>query len=948
MKRKNGFTLVEILAVVVILAILTLVAIPVVTHSIRLSKEKIYKEQVTRILEATEKLMQKNEELLPAENSWGESVLDDEGLDYNTIKDKLSAKRYSIEDLKNQGLIKNTDIKNPIKTSINMDPYVAIYYNPLYRQYDVVYCASEEYYKYYYDEEDYNKRVKIVCEVADATPIQDQTTTKVTPNPEPTTTTTTKPADPTITVDIDIDKTEKTYNEIKVFYTVDNANEVKVEYRLNNSTTWNNATGCSMTECLMIGLSQDKDYTIRVTAFNGDKQNYDETTTKTLLLGTPQFPAAVPVQDGWTQAGDWIRVNNKNWTNKNSKFTIKYDSTALDTVKHYFLINKRTSIVGSNPDKITADGIVYYCDYQNSTFSCREDEIAPNTPLVEGWYQLKSGNSISLKYDREYEYIFNAHSRYYSKYDGQQTNVRKNNSGTYNNIDKTGPRVDVITKSSNTNSLKIEYTISDKLTDRNTTGSGVKTETCKCGLSKSNLNLTATPKTTNAGKECAFSGLEDNKTYYCKIIATDNVGNQAVQYEQDTQVDYIEVTTGNFNIKPTITLVDYNTFKYSAEGGKAYFVSMTQTQKPDPGTTAAKSSFELDRWTTATNTGNLSLQEGIYHVWVKDSVTGGNVSSWDARIPVRKITKSQGDYTTLKVPVKVEGSPDYKEISGNPFLVLHGTPARIDVTKTDGYGGLSMSVTTNNGTAYPPNNYELKIVNNGTIATSVSSVKVTYYGCEGSSSKKEKMVTIGGEFNETVSCSKGGKTWNFQGWTTSPTKGNNFSYANPYKSINTPTTLYAYFTRTETTSGTEDPKCTSTLLYSNPEYTYYRIYRIKCEKTIKFVQDHYDTSGGNNGGGSGAGTSGSKPYHGYEAGNASNNGYGVYYFTYGAQMCNVASSELPETCRQTIQAGTTFYALSAEKLDGQGMGFRDRWNITGMPTTGTKSYYCLNGKEGNL
>ena len=70
MKKRNGFTLIEVLAVVVILALLTLVAIPVVTHSIRLSKEKVYHEQVKRILESAEKLLQKDECFLPTETNW--------------------------------------------------------------------------------------------------------------------------------------------------------------------------------------------------------------------------------------------------------------------------------------------------------------------------------------------------------------------------------------------------------------------------------------------------------------------------------------------------------------------------------------------------------------------------------------------------------------------------------------------------------------------------------------------------------------------------------------------------------------------------------------------------------------------------------------------------------------------------------------------------------------
>ena len=149
--KKNGFTLIEILAVVVILAILALITIPQITKQIQQSKENLYKEQVTRILEASEKYMQDNDQKLP------KKMLDN--FDITSTPVTL----ITLDDLYDGNYIKDSSPKNPIKSSINMDDTIAIYYNAPKNQYDLVYCVSEEYYKYYYNDDEYNNIVLKVC-----------------------------------------------------------------------------------------------------------------------------------------------------------------------------------------------------------------------------------------------------------------------------------------------------------------------------------------------------------------------------------------------------------------------------------------------------------------------------------------------------------------------------------------------------------------------------------------------------------------------------------------------------------------------------------------------------------------------------------------------------------------------------------------------------------------
>ena len=49
MKKNKGFTLIEIMAVIVILAVIALIVVPLVTGSIKDSKQKLYETQLENI-----------------------------------------------------------------------------------------------------------------------------------------------------------------------------------------------------------------------------------------------------------------------------------------------------------------------------------------------------------------------------------------------------------------------------------------------------------------------------------------------------------------------------------------------------------------------------------------------------------------------------------------------------------------------------------------------------------------------------------------------------------------------------------------------------------------------------------------------------------------------------------------------------------------------------------
>ena len=91
MNSRRGFTLVELLGAIVILALLSLIAIPVVTNSVKKNKEKLYDIQIKNIESAAKAWGSDNLNLLP-----------DEG-EYITI---------SLSELQESGYV-DKDIKNP-------------------------------------------------------------------------------------------------------------------------------------------------------------------------------------------------------------------------------------------------------------------------------------------------------------------------------------------------------------------------------------------------------------------------------------------------------------------------------------------------------------------------------------------------------------------------------------------------------------------------------------------------------------------------------------------------------------------------------------------------------------------------------------------------------------------------------------------------------------------
>lgn len=148
MKKNQGFTLIELLAVIIILGVIGLIVFPSVLDSISDSKEKLYVEQVDRIITEAESWASTHDSKLP------------------DSKENSTPIKISVELLKKAGLLKNDAIKNPLNSSEVMTSPIVIYYDFEYNQYLTVYCDLEYGDKYYKNSSDY-ENVKNICNRTD-------------------------------------------------------------------------------------------------------------------------------------------------------------------------------------------------------------------------------------------------------------------------------------------------------------------------------------------------------------------------------------------------------------------------------------------------------------------------------------------------------------------------------------------------------------------------------------------------------------------------------------------------------------------------------------------------------------------------------------------------------------------------------------------------------------
>lgn len=112
---KKGFTLVEMMGVIVLLAIVGMIVFPEVNKVIKNSRAKLYDEQIGNLIKVTKEYVLYNTELLP---EVGQTSC------------------ISLDDLKVSGKISSDDIIDPRDREQIIDGFIVITYSEDYNQYN--------------------------------------------------------------------------------------------------------------------------------------------------------------------------------------------------------------------------------------------------------------------------------------------------------------------------------------------------------------------------------------------------------------------------------------------------------------------------------------------------------------------------------------------------------------------------------------------------------------------------------------------------------------------------------------------------------------------------------------------------------------------------------------------------------------------------------------------
>jgi prepilin-type N-terminal cleavage/methylation domain-containing protein len=120
--KKQAFTLIELMAVVIILGIVTTITVTAINYSIKASKDRLYAEQVKRLEAGVASWATENSSFLPVDSS---------GVVF-----------FSISRLKDEGIVDTEVVMDP-RTSNELDGCMTIKYDNTYQQYEYQYEDSD-------------------------------------------------------------------------------------------------------------------------------------------------------------------------------------------------------------------------------------------------------------------------------------------------------------------------------------------------------------------------------------------------------------------------------------------------------------------------------------------------------------------------------------------------------------------------------------------------------------------------------------------------------------------------------------------------------------------------------------------------------------------------------------------------------------------------------------
>ena len=140
--NKKGFTLVEVLAVILILGLLVTIVYPIVVETINSSKEKAYNSEI-EIIKKAAKVYALDKESEGANSSVLPNLRDDAQPKYVLISVLISEGYIADEELQNNELLKDGELIHPKDQNKTCDR-VKIFYGSNQYNYIVVNIADEE------------------------------------------------------------------------------------------------------------------------------------------------------------------------------------------------------------------------------------------------------------------------------------------------------------------------------------------------------------------------------------------------------------------------------------------------------------------------------------------------------------------------------------------------------------------------------------------------------------------------------------------------------------------------------------------------------------------------------------------------------------------------------------------------------------------------------------
>lgn len=364
---------------------------------------------------------------------------------------------------------------------------------------------------------------------------------------------------------------------------------VRYQFSKDNGTTWSEIGSSNMYTFRDL---QAGSYQVKVRVYNGTyieskkednlKKESETKVVKIKELDEPTYSA-----------------NHNGWTNENVDVTIKYDGE----IKLF----KTTVPVISNMNAVKCESV------NNGSYICN-GEITRNIESGS-WYRVEENPTLT--------FVENG-SVIAQVIDG--ANYKMGSSFTVGNIDKASPTVKLGTATNTSNSITIPTIISD-------IESGVETVTCKYGTTDGSY----TTDGVMSNESCVINHLVSGTTYYYQICAIDKAGNPATCETGNIATNALTVKV-DFTSKPATAINGYvqsQIATISTTGNPTTYYVKTTREGVSNLASAESCGIGIDPGTCTANSTTILSANTWYSFTSKPSITYNQDSSSNGTIYVK-------------------------------------------------------------------------------------------------------------------------------------------------------------------------------------------------------------------------------------------------------------------------------------------------------------------------